>query len=114
MRFITEFEITPDELKYANNPIKGHRKSCAEERLGEIIAESFGWEEKGRISRHGASGERYTLEIEAFPMDKWIEFKSKLLTEITDSNADGRFILKIIKELEFFGKPAGDTITNTK
>lgn len=101
MRFITEFELDSNELKFADNPVKEHRKSCAEDKLGNMIAESFGWIEKIFATFRGPSGERYTLEIEAFPMDKWIEFKNKLIEHIGANPGDQIGALQLIKDLEF-------------
>lgn len=45
-----------------------------------------------------------------FPMDKWVEFKQKLFSEISihDGSVNGIKVLEFIKELESFGKPAGE------
>lgn len=98
MRFITEFE----EL----HPAFIHRKPAdilidAERDLGHFIAKHFGWQ-KPNTHHH-------RLEIEAFPMDKWVEFKEDLLTAIKRKPfIDGEEIEKILQELESFGKPSGD------
>ena len=115
MRFITEYEISGNELKYTPNPVIEHRQSCAEDKLGEIIAESFGFKEAGFLETNGTglTGIRKSLEIEAFPMDKWIEFKDKIMfylqeCEDKDELTESLWVLRMIKELESFGKPAGE------
>lgn len=114
MRFITEFEMTPELHKRRANPnIAEHIKTWKERgqlKLGEMIPESFGWTESLVDLKV-----RYTVEIEAFPMDKWVEFKKKLASQfVNDSYAGDGFteVFELIKELESFGKPSGDAITN--
>lgn len=101
MRFITEFELIQPVTR---SFIDAH-KAGQEEALGTIIAETFDWQEKRKGDKSG-----FSLEIEAFPMDKWVEFKhllfqyletkTPLITEIK--------IREMLKELESFGKPAGE------
>lgn len=107
MRFITEFELSsPFEIiNY-----KGLRERGSAEWLGLDIAKAFGWEKKDGIIPDNPTAERHALEIEAFPMDKWIEFKQKLASLFrNDDYAGNGFedISNLIKELESFGKPAG-------
>lgn len=45
-----------------------------------------------------------------FPMDKWREFKSKLLEHFCVYPGSTTKMLGFIKELESFGKPAGEKI----
>lgn len=108
MRFITEFE-TNDE-KYVN----GIRKIHKEENLGHEIANKLGWKEIGLINTEGLAAVKHTLEIEAFPMDKWVEFKQKLFMECGTPCPNGVAILEMIKDLEFYtnNKQAVDAITN--
>ena len=108
MRFITEFEN--DGTKY-DDAITDHRKEWRQNELGKLIADTFGWTERGVTSlRPGDSiKERFSLEIEAFPMDKWVEFKRNV---IMIGSSDSLQILDMIMELESFGKPSGDAITN--
>lgn len=112
MRFITEFET--DDSNY----VKGIKKIHGEENIGHEIAKVFGWDERGltTLAKDSPIKHIYKLEIEAFPMDKWIEFKQKLFTYLLESGpmVSGTHILEIIKGLESFGKPSGDTITNHK
>lgn len=109
MRFITEFELlSPFEIK---NYKSLRERGCAEW-LGLDIARAFGWQQKGETTPRGQVSERHTLEIEAFPMDKWVEFKKRLFFKIEESQQydgpiSGVEILELIKELESFGKPAG-------
>jgi hypothetical protein len=43
-----------------------------------------------------------------FPMDKWIEFKQKLLNNLNYGSIERNDVILLIEELESFGKPAGD------
>lgn len=104
MRFITEFkELHPDFIHRKAQDVKIY----AERDLGHLIAKIFGW--------GNPSASHHRLEIEAFPMDKWVEFKKALFSHM-DEPAMGEispvYILQLIKNLESFGKPSGDTITN--
>lgn len=111
MRFIIEFEIERYQFEDAwHKAGLQNKKQMLQSDLGDLISESFGWQNpvNGNDCHH-------RLEIEAFPMDKWIEFKKELFTTVQQ----GMFpalneikILELIKELESFGKPAGDTIIN--
>lgn len=116
MRFITEFELreednnSPDWREY----FIGRQMGSRQVEMGQMLADSFGWQNpvNGNALHH-------RLEIEAFPMEKWIEFKHKLFNQLHEgiipSPARNEIkIFKLIKELESFGKPAGDTITNQK
>jgi hypothetical protein len=45
--------------------------------------------------------ERHTLEIEAFPMDKWIEFKKRFMDALPDYDSVSRSrLINAIAELE--------------
>lgn len=109
MRFITEFE-----LKHPYMPTREiNSKIEMQGEMGKMIGKSFGWQESATVAFT-----RHTLEIEAFPMDKWLEFKRKLFLEFkqkefTSQPISQDAIWEMIKELESFGKPAGDTIINT-
>jgi hypothetical protein len=115
MRFITEFELVADE-----NVIAAY-KANALWNLSLKIRDSFGWKDSGFINTKGLADIRHTLEIEAFPMDKWVEFKQRLFMECGMPEPNGVAILEMIKDLEFysnntkaieelesFGKPAGE------
>lgn len=108
MRFITEFEIRKDESNKADHVIQ-YRKERGENGLGYLIAKSFGWENPVNNNKL-----HHRVEIEAFPMDKWVEFKEKLLDHIaaTAWNVSPNHIQTLINKLESFGKPSGDAITN--
>lgn len=101
MRFITEFEL---RSKFEIERYKTLRQRGSAEWLGFDIAKAFGWQEQGETTLIGPVSERHTLEIEAFPMDKWIEFKNKLFTELAHTTANRVYLLEIIKELESFSK----------
>jgi hypothetical protein len=98
MRFITEF-IFDDGAKPTETTIN-YRKEMRDDALGQAIRNSFGFQNpvNGNHLHH-------RLEIEAFPMDKWIEFKSKLFDEVTSGTLGGLELLHMIKELESFKKP---------
>jgi hypothetical protein len=108
MRFISEFELwSPFEIKN----YKGLRQKGSAEWLGMDIAKTFGWKERHHVIVSNPDAERHTLEIEAFPMEKWVEFKNKLMGYLTeceekDELPETIWVLKTIKELESFGKPA--------
>ena len=112
MKSITDFKVSGDELKYTPNPVIEHRKSCAEDALGREISEAFSFKELGTIEESGLAGLYQTLEIEAFPMEKWIEFKEKMFKKLNLTEYDRYTLSEFIIELESFGKPTGDTITN--
>lgn len=108
MRFITEFELAEGNINNAHLSIEARKDS--EMKIGFAICSAFGWESSENNLRH-------KIAIEAFPMEKWVEFKQKLFSEIATCNdvdfpVDGARILSWIKELESFGKPSGDAITN--
>lgn len=116
MRFITEFEIRKEETK--PEIVIQYRKERGENGLGYLLAKSFGWENPVNENKL-----HHRLEIEAFPMDKWVEFKQKLFMECGMPKPNGVAILEMIKDLEFYtnnkqavdsliGKPSGDAITN--
>lgn len=95
MRFITEFE-----LEYPYTLDKPERyKSGMDHEMGKLLHESFGWKSKGNAKK-----ERFTLELEAFPMDKWIEFKNNIISESRKGRSNRtNNIIKMIEELESFG-----------
>lgn len=106
MRFITEFEID----KNINHKLLPHiipdKQHIRELGIGKDIGRFFGWQNNivDEVSFH-------RLEIEAFPMDKWVDFKQKLFTLTQQSNIhfapiNEVKILELIKELESFCKSA--------
>jgi hypothetical protein len=111
MRFIVEFELMGGDL--AREDFKAHivdrHKTSRKIEMGDMIAESFGWQNPV----HG-NPNHHRLEIEAFPMEKWVEFKKKVAALfVNDSYAGDGFseINDLLKELESFGKPAGSKRT---
>jgi hypothetical protein len=109
MRFTTEFEreilVIPDAEFISNVPhVSKLRGQCE---LGEMISNVFGWKENTVKMYGGKEMNRWSLEIEAFPMDKWVEFKQRLLLYIERSGGDAIHSLQIIKDLESVGKPSG-------
>ncbi len=102
MRFITEFENTYEayEEPAFERMHKAYKGKGALD-IGNEISESFGWKvDEQRFKVHTS------LEIEAFPMEKWVEFKEELLTAIKRKPfIDREEIEKILQELESFGKP---------
>lgn len=104
MRFITEFE-----LKLPSSNISKAYISNAQFDMGNMIGDLFGWKEAPFKNMQKEKCNRWTLEIEAFPMERWIEFKSRLFSNFIDHDYEhAEEILMIIKELESFGKPAGE------
>jgi hypothetical protein len=103
MRFITEFESTyeafgePNFDKYINA-----YKGRGELEIGAKIGEVFGWKEDNQRFKI-----KNTLEIEAFPMDKWLKFKAGINECIEQAKANNyppMFALlsigNLLKELE--------------
>lgn len=105
MRFITEFELwSPFEIKN----YKGLREKGSAEWLGMDIAKAFGWDKKNGLVLNNPVAERHSLEIEAFPMDKWIEFRDRIIEESRKGRSNRtNNIMQMFNELESFGKPAG-------
>jgi hypothetical protein len=71
--------------------------------MGQMLQESFGWQNPvyGNNLHH-------RLEIEAFPMEKWLEFKEKFLVEILHrAEINREKLINALEQLESFGKPAG-------
>lgn len=110
MRFITEFEL---DYPFTLRATELYKENM-ELKMGSMIAKDFNWKERSFENHKNGETNRWSLEIEAFPMDKWIEFKNKLFTYLDDELMPSSIkILEMIKELEFYGKPSsGDAITN--
>jgi hypothetical protein len=109
MRFKWEFKLSEQELNGAVDHLF-YKKSDNEAAIGHMIAETFGWQTRRETTPNGPITERHTLQIEAFPIDKWIEFKNKIFDAINASHVhngpvNGLKILEAIKTLESFGKP---------
>lgn len=104
MRFITEFEL---EYPYSLFQIE-NMKHALQNGLGNKIADSFKWKELGATTIQGPVKHKASIEIEAFPMEKWKEFKTKLFNMLLQDNVSTKYFDKLIEELESFGKPAGE------
>ncbi len=108
MRFITEFELAQNTN--SERLVNGF-KDNGEFEMGRLIASSFKWNESAfRDQLRQVNFNKWSLEIEAFPMDKWIEFKNLLLGELWSTEVCRQDIIDKLQELESFGKPAGEKI----
>lgn len=99
MRFITEFESTyggESQKKYIERIPYWEERGQAD--LGNLIAKSFGWKQREVLSET-----RHTLEIEAFPIDKWVEFKRTLFMHLGATGFYEDTFKQLIKELESYG-----------
>lgn len=98
MRFITEFHV--DDSDWTNPLVIAEtRKTIFGKELGVEIASKLSWE-----SPVNDNPTRFKLEIEAFPMDKWVEFKQKLHDYLHVTGwVSGAIIFKMIEELESYG-----------
>ncbi len=100
MRFIAEFEIHSNidhKLLPHIIPDKRHiRELC----IGRGIGAAFGWDETPQSN----NTMKYSLEIEAFPMDKWVEFKQKVSNVLGHGSREEHELFYLIKELESYGQ----------
>lgn len=111
MRFITEFELVLPAIKKRIDAYKANSQF----EMGGMISIAFEWKEaKYPDYRGGNDISRHTLEIEAFPMDKWIGFKQKLLDNLNYGSIERNDVIFLIKELESFGKAAEEAISLPK
>lgn len=95
MRFITEFEIHMQ----ATEEVGEFRKQWSENELGKMIIDAFNW----NIATRNVTIDKYTVEIEAFPMDKWLEFKNRLSAALPDYDSVSRTrIINAMADLESF------------
>lgn len=112
MRFITEFEV-PETFhgdpayfpKHTERFVNNSEESLRYE-MGKMLQEMFGW--KNPVN---GNPRHHRLEIEAFPMDKWIEFKKRVLNHLLRSKTTMKLCAEVeqmFKELESFGKPVGE------
>jgi hypothetical protein len=98
MIFITEYDIHMQDAE----DVGEFRKEKATNKLGEIISGTFGWD----ITQYKVTTDRYKLEIEAFPIDKWVEFRDKIIEESRKGRSNRtNNIIQMFQELESFGKP---------
>src|ERR1044072_6020245 len=107
MRSITEFEFSPNPMEHeaAREYRIGNIKNAQERHLGWVIAKSFGWDVKGvtALTKTDPVKQWFTLEIEAFPMDKWIEFKKRFKDALPDYDSVSRTrLLNALDDLESF------------
>jgi|ERR1044072_20168 hypothetical protein len=99
MRFITEFELRPPETTDKMEAYKGR----GEFEIGQLIAQSFGWKQVGQMATTGPAILKSSLEIEAFPIDKWIEFKKRFKDALPDYDSVSRTrLLNALDDLESF------------
>ena len=75
---------------------KRHADKCEYE-IGQLIGKTFGWEKVAQPSHLISEDERMKLEIEAFPIDKWVEFKNALHIELLAHKPNQIRILELIK-----------------
>lgn len=95
MRFITEFklnEYTKDDIGYLSN-----KKYASGMELGKLVADTFGWQNPVLENEL-----RYRVEIEAFPMDKWVEFKKRLFAHLGTTGLYDKTFKNLVSELESF------------
>lgn len=102
MRFITEFEITEKDNRDVGwkKALLFNQKSNRQIDMGKMLADSFGW--ANPVLNNPL---RYRLEIEAFPMDKWLEFRKRLWDALPDHDQTSR--TKIINALDDLQSYAG-------
>jgi hypothetical protein len=97
MRFITEFKI---EGKKWQGVLASHKTNSKFD-LATLIEGSFSWQNPVNGNK-----DHYRLEIEAFPMDKWVEFKRELRDELLRCDLPHeRIVDELISKLESFGNP---------
>jgi hypothetical protein len=101
MRFIAEIHVYKEApLVNTYEYVSVYRRQY-EEKMGNTIGEAFQWENpvNGNHFHH-------KLEIEAFPMDKWIEFKKRFADALPDYDTVSRTrLINAIADLESFPKP---------
>lgn len=106
MRFITEFEVPASFEGLYNYHVVSERfiynnKERSKYKLGEMIDDSFGWQNP--VNNNPL---HHRLEIEAFPMDKWIEFKNRFMDALPDYDSVSRIRLtNALADLESFVIP---------
>jgi hypothetical protein len=84
MRYITQFEVTKEELShFENDPIfLNYQKNKSASELGLHIGDNIGFVE---ADSYDPLRKRYELEAEIFSMKEWQEFK-KLLKEYVEAS----------------------------
>lgn len=102
MRFITEFEIALPAIEQRIDAYKSRGNLD----LGSIISTSFGWKERPYHDQRGGNDiGRWALEIEAFPVDKWVEFKNRLFAHLGTTGLYDKTFKDLVSELESFRNP---------
>lgn len=105
MRFITEFELEGIVDVKKLDFLVPDKKRIRELGIGQEIGRAFGWQEKGQTTLHGPVVNHFSLEIEAFPMDKWIEFKNRFADALPDYDTVSMTrLINAMSDLESFGK----------
>jgi hypothetical protein len=94
MRFITEFEL---KFPYQLNVLETYKVRHHLD-IGNQIGETFEWKDD-----FDDEANRYKLEIEAFPLDKWVEFKEKLIDHFMNDATKRMLTSRLL--VESFGKP---------
>jgi hypothetical protein len=101
-----EYIVTTDEKKiYDIERVHQRRKEQCSYEIGKLISREFDYKEIEKPPHLHSEDTRYKLEIEAFPMDKWIEFKSQLTSAIGYDFVLMKNVVDIFHNLESFGKP---------
>ena len=113
MRFITEFELDGNiDTKLLPHLIPD-KKGIREMGIGKDIGRAFGWDNYVSTTLSGPVKEHFKLEIEAFPMDKWVEFRQRFFDALPYFDATSKIRLEnALRDLESFCKPSGDAMTN--
>jgi hypothetical protein len=99
-----EYIVTTDEKKiYDIERVHQSRKEQCSYEIGKLISREFDYKEIEKPPHLHSEDTRYKLEIAAFPMDKWIEFKNLLLGELYSTEVCRQDIIDKLQELESFG-----------
>lgn len=118
MRFGHQFMFQPDQkedLKPEDfeRAVK-YKKEWGAADIGAMINECFGFTERTDKPLH------WQIDIQAFPTDKWQEFKKKLLEWLQTASNSGLLtfnqimVLKIIRELEEIGREKSEEINKKR
>lgn len=96
MRFITEFEL---KFPYQLSVLETYKVKGQMLDIGNQIGDAFDWQ-----NEHDEEKDKYSLEIEAFPMGKWVEFRDKIIEESRKGRSNRtNNIMQMFKELESYG-----------
>lgn len=104
MRFITQFEISPDEWHRMSEDYRKRKveylKQQQSKDVGILIGNTFGLKEDSYFPL------RWGMEFQAFKMDDWQNFKENLSQWMLTMNSLGMnnlseiFLTKLFKEIE--------------